>query len=289
MAFAKSTTAGFAARIRALGAKLVPLAILPLSAVLVLQVLPASAATATNPFPAGQTGYDASYPQCPQLSSTSGASFAIIGLGHGRPFTENSCAPTLWGQATTFNSTGSEIAAYFNTGYSGAYSKDITTPCLDAEGNQGITGNPHVVSQEEQAWAIGCSEADYAMAYALSFSSGAVNPAMWWADVETGNSWSTNVLLNQWTINGITDELATPVNSAVAVEGGHPVGIYSYPAAWNSITGGGSYQPTSSDASWLAGTSSSTCSNSAANFDGQPLWVLQYGGFPGGGDQDTAC
>ncbi len=257
-----------------------------------LQVLPASA-TVPNPYTSGTTGYDASYPQCPAVAISGSPSptpgFAIIGLGDGRPFTTNPCISTLWGQAASlFSNNGADISGYFNSGYSGAYAKNIDSYCSAASSTISVGSglSKRTTSQYQQAWAIGCSEADYQMAVNLTIGTNGVNPATWWVDVETGNSWSTNVMLNQWTINGITQELASPIDQKVTSEGGHPVGIYSYPAAWNSITGVSSYTPTSSDASWLAGVKGATCNSTS--FDGNPLWFVQSGSFYTA-DADVSC
>jgi len=53
---------------------------------------------------------------------------------------------------------------------------------------------------------------------------------MWWADVETGNSWSTTTAYNDFAIDGIAYEI-----SAL----GSAIGFYSTPAMWNKIAGAG--------------------------------------------------
>ena len=83
-----------------------------------------------------------------------------------------------------------------------------------------VTG--HQRSTEEQAWEIGCSEAAYAALHEPG------TPAMWWADVETGNSWSTNTTYNDLAIDGIAYEMSSL---------GTPTGFYSTPAMWDKIAG----------------------------------------------------
>ncbi len=247
--------------------------------------IPPAGATASSdwPYSAGTTGYDVSYPQCTSSTSYSGG-FAIVGIGGGRPFKANGCVTKEWSAAIAANATS--ISIYINTGYSGAYSRDITSAC-SANVPQTYTSG----SKLAQAWEIGCSEADFAFKTALADG---VNPnapgskypsiggGMWWADIETGNSWSTNTSLNQATIQGVVSELTSPVNTSYSSEAGLPVGIYSNSTFWNKITGKSSWTPTGSSADWIAGSS---CN---ATFDGNPAYVAQYG-TTNVGDADTAC
>ena len=237
-----------------------------------------AASAATDPYSQTPYGYDVSYPQCPggtEPAAPPGESytFAIVGVGGGRPFTSNSCAGT---EAATAAGVGiANVAYYFNTGYAGAYGRDINSTCSSdvSNGNDdgvfaGIKG--HVLAQDQKAWEIGCSEALYAQANAP-----APAPTMWWADVETGNSWSTNTSLNQFALDGMSYFMST--------KGGG--GFYSSPSMWAKITGSSSWDTTPAmSGSWVAGTSS--CSGAA--LVGTGAWLVQ-GGLNGGLDQDTAC
>lgn len=224
------------------------------------------------------TGYDASYPQgssTPPLNM----SFAIIGVTHGRPFTTNQYAGTQWNDAPS----GSR-SLYFNTGYALAYAKSDTPNCKsDSLNFQPIGGaSGHTLSALQAAWAIGCSEADWAMSVAPSA------PAMWWADVETGNSWSTNTALNQATITGMASEFNTATPAI-------PFGIYSTPSMWTSITGSGFVVSTVAG-DWQAGLTScpsSTLGFTLTNSGLAPLLVVQTGTTTGASgttyDTDVAC
>lgn len=247
----------------------VTMAGIALLAVLVQQS-PASA-SATNPY--SGSGYDASYPQCTATSAPTG--FAIIGVGHGRPFTTNSCSTTEWVRA------GSAGSLYFNTGYALAYAKSETANCAAASLSVNTGASGHQNSARQTAWAIGCSEADYAIATAPG------TPAVWWADIETGNSWSNDTALNQFTITGMMAEL-TAVSSA-------PVGVYSSPSMWDSIVGT-TYVNGDISANWQ--TNLTTCSSTSSGFSKianssfAPLWLAQSGSAVAGGvtyDLDTAC
>jgi hypothetical protein len=206
-------------------------------------------AHAFGPYSSNTTGYDISYPQCNSATLPSGA-FGIVGVTDGRPFTSNPCFTSLKNEYGYASASGIP-SLYFNTGYAGAYRKNITQACR---------------SGPSQAWMIGCSEADYAATRA-----GGLGVAMWWLDVEVGNSWSTrNLSLNQQTIQGAVDRLSS---------GGY-VGVYSTASSWRTITGG-SFTPTGSSADWVAGGSCST------PFDANKVWLSQY--TSGGFDYDTAC
>lgn len=238
------------------------------------QQSPTSAAT-TNPYTG--SGYDTSYPQCTASSAPGG--FAIIGVGHGRPFTANTCAGAEWAQA------GSTGSLYFNTGYALAYAQSETPNCATASLSVPTGAKGHQNSALQEAWAIGCSEADYALANAPSNPS---TPTVWWADVETGNSWSKNTALNQFTITGMVEELHLKASSV-------PVGVYSSPSMWDRIVGTSYVNPYIS-ANWQTGLT--TCTSSTLGFTQiatnsfAPVWLAQSGSTTVGGvvyDADTAC
>lgn len=258
-------------------------------AALLVTSVPAEATTTTtftNPY--SGSGYDVSYPQCSNTTPYPANEYAIIGIGDGRAFTTNPCVQGLWSRALMAGATS--LSIYVNTGNSGAYGKDITTDCA--------TGVPssYTTRQEQQSWEIGCSEADYAFQAALN---NGINPnapsnmpsisaGMWWADIETGTSWSNNTSLNRAAIDGLMSELASPRNGAFSGEAGVAVGIYSNTSFWNSITGNSPsnpFTPTGSYADWWAG---STCNNT---FDGLPEWIGQFAtGTPSPvGDSDSSC
>lgn len=207
---------------------------------------------ATDPYTPGTVGYDVSYPNC---TATPTGAFGIVGVNGGRPFSYNSCFSSEYSHATAFGAP----SAYINTAYSGAYGRNITSQCATAPST--IAGKA-----ARQAWSIGCSEADTSYAHA------GVTPAMWWLDVETGNSWSSsNLTLNQDAIQGAVDRLS---------ETGLPVGVYSTASMWRTITGG-SFTPRGLAADWVAAGSCST------PFTSSPVWLTQ--GTSGGIDSDTAC
>ena len=212
-----------------------------------------------SPYPAGQSGYDVSYPQCG--GGTPSGSFGIVGVNGGRPFSNNSCLAGEYAAAP-----GPTAASlYINTGYSGAYGKSITPGC--SASSSSVAGT----ARQQQAWAIGCSEAETSTTYAAQ--QGATVLAAWWLDIETANSWSSsNLSLNRYAIQGAVTRLA---------QSGLPVGIYSSASMWSTITGG-AFTPVSAVADWeIAGGS---C---AAPFNSSPVWLVQS--TTSGFDSDLAC
>lgn len=241
------------------------------AAVAGIVVAQVGALAAFDPYSAGSGGYDFSYVQCGVAAPR--AAFAVIGVNAGYPFTYyNSC---LGGEFANALRTGN-AALYVNTGYDPSYTqidgRHTTQACADQ--SVGVPGT----SDQQAAWAVGCSEAERDQAYASSQSAG--QPAMWWLDVETANSWSTTDLsLNRFAIQGLIDRLR---GSAAT-----PVGVYSTPAQWQAITGG--FQP-AVDADWIATGANSARraarSCSSKGFTGGPVWLVQY---VSSYDRDLAC
>ncbi|HEX6547139.1 MAG TPA: hypothetical protein VF134_00160 [Candidatus Dormibacteraeota bacterium] len=224
-----------------------------------LALVLSTGASAAGPYVSGTTGYDVSYPQC---GVTVTGTFGVIGVNGGRPFSQNPC---LAGEYATSSSGG----AYLNTGYARTYAKRITTDCQTR--SAGYVGS----SAQQQAYAIGCSEAQYSESYTAGQG---VVPPVWWLDVETANSWSTsNLTLNQATIQGLADTL----------EGtGAWVGVYSTGSQWGQIAGAG-WTPAGISATWVAGASASTAAGYCSrSFTTAPVWLVQYVATY---DQDYAC
>lgn len=105
---------------------------------------------------------------------------------------------------------------------------------------------------------------------------------MWWADVETGNSWSTNTTYNDLAIDGLAYEMATLGDTT-----GPSGGVYSTPAMWSEIAGTGFVPTPAVSADWQPVTA---CP--AAGFSGSPVWLIQNGTVTAGTvsfDADQAC
>jgi hypothetical protein len=117
------------------------------------------------------------------------------------------------------------------------------------------------------------------MAYAAS--QGVAKPEGWWLDVETENSWSsTDLSLNQYTIQGLVDALHRKSSASV--------GIYSTGYQWRKIVGG---LPVSGvRANWVATgklSADGAHARCGTGFSGEPVWLVQY--LQGGFDTNYVC
>ncbi len=246
-----------------------------LSVVLVMLgwVVPAGGTTFSDPYPQGSSGYDVAQPNC---TETPPGGFAVVGLGGGRPFTTNTCLASEWKTALDLSSSSTSIpgpALYFNTGYAGAYGRDVTSSCATYAGPS-LAGVPrHDQSTYAQAWEIGCSESAYAAEVAKTAGDA---PSMWWADIETGNSWSTTQTVNRYTVDGISYEMQ---QSAPGISG-----VYSYTSSWEKLVGA-DFTPTPDFAAqWGPGLGCNT-----PGFTGAPVWLVQGKTTSDGVDTDTGC
>ena len=197
--------------------------------------------------------------------------FGIIGVDGGRPF--NSPNPCL---ASEYASAPSP-AVYINTGYDPSYVSKYTTPSCAV---------PSTSSDQQKAYAVGCSEAQDDYGYAQS--KGIANPVAWWLDVETANSWcglhgvTCDISLNQYTIQGIIDTFSHI--------GAVPIGIYSNKTMWSAIVG--SPTITGASADWVASGQSTprqaaAYCNSSSSFSGSPVTIVQF--VYNSADRDYAC
>jgi hypothetical protein len=178
---------------------------------------PVSAASGSNPYPTGGRGVDLSWPNCDRQRPPA-ASFAIIGINDGHPFSTNPCLVREYGWYTATHPTG----LYLNTAYTPRYQHEITNPCAEQAATLGLS------KPQTQAYAIGCSETASSLQQLNQLH--LPMPAVFWLDVETGTLWSPDPGLNVQTLRGMIAELNALQPEAI-------VGIYSFPPMWRQITG----------------------------------------------------
>lgn len=219
-------------------------------------ILFANPAMASAYYQTGSTGVDVSYPNC--TASIPKTSFGIVGATGGLVYSHNSC---LAAESAKF----SNLSLYMNTGLNASTSSPYYSQAL-------ATCNGDVTCA---AYTYGYNAAKDAISYAQSQN---VTSAKWWLDVESSNSWSTDVAQNQQSLQGAYDAL-TSAGAAL-------VGIYSTTAQWQSVTG--SWQ---NDWSSWGATTWSTANQALRyctghQFTGGPSLLMQYKGRI---DQDVAC
>ncbi len=207
-------------------------------------------------YSSGTTGVDVSYPNC--SARIPSVAFGIVGVTGGLVYSQNSC---LAAEASHFRN----LSLYVNTGLNA----DPTSSAYYRQAQVGCNGDVYCA-----AYNYGYNAALNAIAYANSQS---VHSTMWWLDVETGNTWNSDVLQNRQSLQGEHDAL---------VANGATVGAYSTTYQWNTITG--SWQngwPNWGATTWRTASQAATyCTGH--RFTGGPTYLIQYSGRL---DQDYAC
>jgi hypothetical protein len=161
-------------------------------------------------YPKGSVGQDISWPNCSNLKF-SPASFGIVGVNGGLSFHPNNC---IGAEASLYRQ---NLSLYVNTGFPG-YPRD----------------------QLYKSWPFNCSSNDTnCLAYNYGFNAGryATDYALehgvvsnnWWLDVETVNSWSANININNMSLLGETNAIAESVNPTI-------LGYYTNPPEWKILT-----------------------------------------------------
>ncbi|MDQ0756605.1 hypothetical protein [Arthrobacter sp. B3I4] len=251
--------------------KLLALACLTLA----LQAGPALTAAAQPEDPARHgpaVGNDVSWPQCDgELPDPLG--FAVIGVNGGRPETTNPClaAQLTWAGGTAAAMAGTPVPVYVNTANPGPDGSGWW-PASNSYGGKDIT-NPYGMC--DGASTAACA---YLYGYAMAFddvnSRGVPEPAhrVWWLDVETENSWSSDTAANTADLEGMTAYLHSI---------GAEVGLYSTAYQFAVIAGDvGPASILSTLKEWIPGADS-TASALAACADpplapGASVVLVQY-------------
>ena len=208
-------------------------------------------------------GNDISWPQCSR-SYPAKPAFGIVGVSGGLAYSDNPCLASEYAWAA---GAPRRPGLYMNTANPGTQSVHWAAP-----GPRACGGTSDDLGC---AYNYGWNAASHAVAYATS--QGAVD-GNWWLDVETANTWSTNLAANNADIQGMVDYLRSQSRT---------VGIYSTGYQWHQITGG----TTLDVPNWVAGATSSSqavawCSPTKS-FSGGPVSLVQY---PAGSfDGDVAC
>jgi hypothetical protein len=196
-----------------------------------------------------RTIVDVSWPNCKSTPATNFQQ-GIIGVTDGLDFRPNPC---LTKESTWFG----RYALYMNTGYPGL-----------SYGKKYMTSPRHCSATDKEclAYNYGFAASQYGVRIAAQDG---VYTDLWWLDVETDNSWTTNHLVNRASLEGA---IAGIQKSSLFAR----VGIYSTPTEWATITG----KWHNGLPAWLgtgllsANGAESECQ--AHVFTGGSMWLSQY-------------
>ena len=256
---------------------------------------PPPSPVAIDPYPAGSTGYDVSWPQCVNVASArtkllpAGPAFAIVGVNNGTISGFNSCfaAEAAWA--------GTNLSVYIIL-QPAPGGTPVPFEATGPEASCAATSS----DCEGYDWGYNYARADIAFVTAEGFS-----PRVWWLDIETAEGWPTARVFQ-------------PVNAAIVQgalaairQAGDVGGIYCTWYQWGEITGsylpiggppiwvagagplsGGEYSATSYCVRALSAGDPSTLASAAIGFAGAVPWLVQYGyggGSPTPIDSDYSC
>jgi hypothetical protein len=221
-----------------------------------------AAASPLSPlYPTGTTGFDVSWPNC-SATPPRNPSFGIVGVSDGTGYSQNPC---LAQEAAWFPSMNLDV----NTGWNDqSVYLNPTSPRVCAAGDNNCL-----------AYNYGYNAGLYALNYANSQN---VHASTWWLDVETGNTWNSDVVQNQNSLQGEYDALKANGNGVTTI------GVYSTTAQWQSITGSWMNNwPSWGATTWTTATQALTyCTGH--QFTGGPSYFMQYKPKKSL-DQDVAC
>ncbi len=174
-------------------------------------------------------GIDASWPQCnDELPESFG--FAIVGVNHGRTYSENQCL------AAQLEWAGPDADLYLNTGNPGPdhsrfWPRGASEPISCGRRDDDTHQCAYVYGW--QAAADGYARvlaAHVSLGWADADDDHVARDVTWWLDVETANSWRSDRSLNVAALHGAVDFLES-------MEGAE-VGFYSTPLLWWRVTHG---------------------------------------------------
>ncbi len=203
-------------------------------------------------------GYDVSWPQCGESLPVDG-DVRIVGVNGGRPYEDNPCL----GDQYRWAAQAPAAAFYMNTSNPGTASKVV-----DWYGQKSPNALCSRSDEAACAYNYGYNAAKHAFATAQRETGNAARH-MWWLDVETQNSWSSQTSLNVADILGSIAYLRTQ---------GVPVGVYSTGWMWGRIAGGADLPDVPN---WRAGARDGAqaarwCSDPTSSFTGGQVLLIQW-------------
>lgn len=242
---------------------------------------PAYAGHKKPPVSSTPATYDVSYPQCGAALPTN-ITGGIVGVNDGIVLSGNPCLATEYAWAAKGSSYAP--AFYANTGnpgpaYSSHWPKGQLTP-------QPCDGTNTSACAYDYGWNYGLD----AFARAVAVTPTAAG-AMWWLDVETGNSWETLESAYGQNATAQANDQASLAGAVAALQSKAVpiVGVYSTSYQWSQIMGVSSVQFAAQPA-WVAGVSSLATAQAncaSTSFTGGRVTLTQYASS--GYDADYHC
>ncbi len=229
----------------------------PLLAMFIIATAPVAA---QGQYASDSTGVDVSWANCSQSLPT--VSFGIVGVSNGTGYTTNPCFSS---EAKSYLG---DISLYTNTGW---YNKSSSIN----------PSNPkHCASKDYNCLAYNYGYNAGIYAYTAALNDG-IHSLTWWLDVETINTWNTNVTQNQNSLQGEYDALST--------KGVLTIGVYSTTAQWQTITGNWKNDwPSWGATTWTSADQAQTyCSGH--QFTAGTSYLMQFKAKHAAFDQDVAC
>jgi hypothetical protein len=211
-------------------------------------------------------GIDVSWPQC-NVTPPADYSFVTVGLNRGRANDSNECSATqlLLSQGANSTAPKPQASIYINTGNPGLAANWWPASNTTQDGHVTVS-NPRGTCAHKAgaacAFVYGYSMARDDVLIRGANGGAVANPTdyLWWLDVETGNTWSTDVSANTASLEGMYAYLHGI---------GADVGLYSTAHQWSTIAGATSSRATIAGLpSWLAGASSATTAKTACTSHG---------------------
>ena len=170
-------------------------------------------------------GHDISWPQCPTAVGGEGlplpppsTQFVIVGLTHGLPFTENPCL--------------ADQVAWVRNGAKPAHAYTIAAfPKASQLATYGSSGPWSADTRAGRLSNVGYAEAAFAV---RSLTEVGLDPPVVWIDVEprAAQPWPSATAAQRRENRYVVEGLMRGLRDATV-----PYGLYSYAAAWQSITG----------------------------------------------------
>ena len=229
-----------------------------------LAILFPTLAFAQGQYAAGSIGVDVSYPNGSATIPTT-VSFGIVGVNGGFTYSTNS---SLTAEASHF----SNLSFYVNTGLNASSTSTYYQQAVaEAQANGG--------GVDQAAYYYGYNAGQAALAYAQSV--GEIVQTTWWLDVESANTWNSDTLQNQQSLQGEHD--------ALLAGGATVVGVYSTTLQWDAITGGWQNLWPSWGATVLPTAKEALTYSTGHEFTGGPSYLMQYQPAGADVDYDVAC